>query len=251
MALTRNEIKLIKSLDKKKYRKQTGLFVAEGIKIIRDLLQSDFEVEKLYLSEEAAELLGKEYESGYEILDKKDFERISFQKTPQNALALVKTKSYKFSSEDKGLYLVLDNIQDPGNLGTILRLADWFGLDAVLCTSDTVDMYNPKVVQSAMGSIFRVKTIYMETQELSGLLKTNSAPVYGTFLEGENIYTAPLSTDGFIIMGNEAHGIGNELENTVNHKITIPAFKEQAVESLNVAVATAVICSEFKRRTLS
>ena len=249
MALTNRVRKLIKSLEQKKYRKETGLFVAEGLKIYQDLLQSDFEVEKVFVSENLVDEISVPFGVDMQVLTDQEFNTISLQKTPQGILALVKQKHWGWDAHtaaSKDIVLVLDNIQDPGNMGTILRLADWFDVKGIIASTDTVDVYNPKVVQSSMGAIFRVPVIY---EDLSKVLTTD-LPVYGTFMDGENIYTADLELFGYVVMGNEAHGIRGA-EEFVKRRLSIPSFKQGFhVESLNVAMACSIIVSEFRRRIL-
>jgi TrmH family RNA methyltransferase len=248
--LSKNKIKLINSLSLKKFRDETGLFTAEGIKLVTDLI-SGFECELLIVTEEneadfsdfkATELL---------VVNESAFGKISAQKNPQGVLGVFKKKnSTKFDSSvaKKELVLMLDDVQDPGNLGTIIRIADWFGIRHIVCSENSADAYGQKVVQATMGALSRVSIHYAN---LSEILKTSSdIPVYGTFLEGNNIYEENLSPYGFIIMGNEGNGISAETEKQVTNKLLIPCFPADlpTSESLNVAVATAIVCSEFRRR---
>lgn len=231
----KNEIKHIKSLSQKKFRDELGLFAVEGEKLVQEALASDFEVENVYRIEDIGE---------------QAMSRITMLSSPSPVLAVVRKKLFDSSSvEAEGLILALDSVRDPGNLGTIIRIADWFGIRTILASRDTVDVYNPKVVQATMGAIFRVKLIYCDLPDTLEIL-SKSMPVYGTFLEGENIYTETLDKNAVIVMGSESNGISDKVASTVSRKIHIPSFTqgEATSESLNVAVASAITCSEFRRR---
>ena len=230
------------SLSQKKFRDELGLFIAEGEKMVEEAMKSGYHIENVYHSRD----IGAEAMS-----------RISSLSSPSPVLAVIRKPSDIYlddlsSLEDMlssgGLYLALDTIRDPGNLGTILRIADWFGIDAVFAAKDTVDVFNPKVVQATMGAILRVRVHY--TNLAKWLENQHDTKIYGTFLEGENIYSAQLDKSGVIVMGNEGQGISAEVAATVSHKLLIPPYPADRCgsESLNVAVATAVICSEFRRR---
>lgn len=231
----KNEIKHIKSLSQKKFRDELGLFAVEGEKLVQEALASDFEVENVYRIEDIGE---------------QAMSRITMLSSPSPVLAVVRKKLFDSSSvEAEGLILALDSVRDPGNLGTIIRIADWFGIRTILASRDTVDVYNPKVVQATMGAIFRVKLIYCDLPDTLEIL-SKSMPVYGTFLEGENIYTETLDKNAVIVMGSESNGISDKVASIVSRKIHIPSFTqgEATSESLNVAVASAITCSEFRRR---
>ncbi|WP_267739751.1 TrmH family RNA methyltransferase [Myroides injenensis] len=240
--VTKNQIKLIKSLHQKKNRKEFQLFIAEGIKVIDELLKSSIELDHIYAIEPLE--LGVST-SKFTIVSSDDLKKMSALSSPSNCLAVFKIPKQK-EVDYNNLIVALDDVRDPGNLGTIIRLCDWFGIEDIICSKETVDIYNPKVVQATMGSIARVNIIY---GDLSSLIKSaNDLPVFGTFLDGKNIYTEVLPSQGIIIMGNEANGISNEIESLVNNRITIPRFgKLQQTESLNVAMATSIVLSEFKR----
>ena len=239
--VSKNQIKLITSLQQKKYRNANKLFFAEGVKGIEELLESNFELEHLYTTQNNFDTVSKEKKT---IISENDLKKISALATPNSCLAIFKMPEEKLIIEN-GLILALDSIRDPGNLGTILRLCDWFGIQQVLCSKETVDLFNPKVVQATMGSIARVNLNYVD---LNKFLQQTKLPIYGTFMDGENIYKSSLSQDGIIIMGNEANGISEELEKLVQNRITIPRFGDvQKTESLNVATATAIVLSEFRR----
>ena len=239
--VTKNQIKRIKSLHQKKYRKEHQLFIAEGVKVIEELLQSSFVLEHLYVTKDM----------GFEVADNQvtlvsteDLKKMSALTTTPNCLAVfhcLESEAIDFSD----WVVALDDIRDPGNLGTIIRLCDWFGIRQLLCSPETVDVYNPKVIQATMGSVSRVNIVYTE---LPDLLSTQAVPVYGTFLGGENIYEMKAVQPGVIVMGNEANGISSTIEQLVTRKITIPRFGDlQQTESLNVAMATAIVLSEFRR----
>ncbi|HET6556884.1 MAG TPA: RNA methyltransferase [Prolixibacteraceae bacterium] len=252
--LSKNKIKLIQSLNQKKYRDELGVFLVEGNKMVEEALRSDFRIQLLACTSEYAYLHPEINSRSDEVIitDKDLIQKASLLQNPQDALAIV-TKPENTSPEINlqiELCLALDFIQDPGNLGTILRMADWFGIGHVVCSENTVDVFNPKVVQASMGSIFRVKTY---VRALISFLKTsaeNKVPVYGTFLEGQNIYEQSLSHNGVIVLGNEGNGISVETGKLVTHKLLIPTFSihENKPESLNVAIAAAICCSEFRRR---
>lgn len=235
--LSKNQIKLITSLKQKKYRIQHGFFVVEGVKTIKELLQARFELHALYTTET--------FDVEREILiSENDLKRISFLTTPNKALAVFKMPHSK-PVDKTGLIVVLDDLRDPGNLGTIIRLCDWFGVKDLVCSEGTVDCFNPKVVQASMGSITRVNVSYVN---LMDFLKDQEAPVFGTYMAGENVYKKPLPKKAILVMGNEANGISDTIEAFINEKITIPRFGDlQATESLNVATATAILLSEFRR----
>ena len=252
--VTKAQIQLVRSLADKQARRETGLFVVEGVKMIREALASSFCVERLYAGEGVVDAFGQELRQGMaEAVSAKELERLSHLRTPSQAVALVRMpENGGRAGEEFGeeLALCLDNVQDPGNLGTILRVADWFGIGEVLCSPDSADCYNSKVVQATMGAIFRVRVRYAPVAEaLAGAVR-RGVPVYGTFLEGEDIYRAELTQRGVIVMGNEGRGIGAETAACVTRKLFVPPFpaERHGSESLNVAVATAVVCAEFRRR---
>lgn len=239
--VSKNQIKLITSLQQKKYRIANKLFFAEGVKGIQELLDSDFELDHLYTTQNDFDEVSKEKKT---IISENDLKKITALATPNSCLAVFKMPTEKPVLET-GLIVALDSIRDPGNLGTILRLCDWFGIQQVLCSKETVDVYNPKVVQATMGSIARVNINYID---LNAFLTTTKLPIFGTFMDGSNIYKSELPKQGIIIMGNEANGISMELEKLVTSRLTIPRFGNlQKTESLNVATATAIVLSEFRR----
>lgn len=238
--LSKSQIKLITSLKQKKYRQQHGLFVVEGIKTIKEFLASSLTLHSLYTTESFNIDAKNEI-----IISSADLKRISFLTTPNTALAVFKMPEPK-PLDKKGLIVALDSVRDPGNLGTIIRLCDWFGIKDLVCSKETVDCYNPKVIQATMGSITRVNINYLN---LETFITESNIPVFGAFMEGGNVYKANLPKQGILVMGNEANGISEAVENLVTDKISIPRFGDlQATESLNVATATAILLSEFKRR---
>ncbi len=240
MALSKGKIKLITSLDKKKYRKQQGLFVAEGVKVVNELLASELQLVELFCTSDFVHALG----SVVEEISESDLKKISKLKSPNKVLALFEIPSPKKVS-NHGVILGLDAINDPGNLGTIIRLCDWFGIEQIVCSLDTVDCYNQKVIQSTMGSITRVSVLYVDLVEYLSQVKS---PVFAADMHGENVYASKLPSDAVLVMGNEANGISANVANVISDFVTIPRFgKSQQTESLNVATATAILLSEFKR----
>ena len=237
--LSKSQIKLITSLKQKKYRQQHGFFVVEGVKTITELLQSNLELQKLYAT--ASFNIDAKDEV---IISDSDLKRISFLTTPNKALAIFKIPESK-PIDNSGLIVALDSIRDPGNLGTIIRLCDWFGVKELICSKETVDCFNPKVIQATMGSITRVNVSYMN---LVPFLRGIETSVFGAFMEGENVYHKTLPKTGVLVMGNEANGVSKEVEAVITEKMSIPRFGDlQATESLNVATATAILLSEFSR----
>jgi len=237
--LSKNQIKLITSLKQKKYRQQHGFFVVEGVKTITELLQSHLELYALYTT--------KSFNANIEsenLISEAQLKKISFLKTPNTALAIFKIPQ-KNAIDSSKLIVALDDVRDPGNLGTIIRLCDWFGVKDLVCSKETVDCFNPKVIQATMGSITRVNITYLD---LDLFLKQAKAPIFGAFMEGTNVYKTKLPSKGVLIMGNEANGVSATIEKLVTDKISIPRFGElQETESLNVATATAILLSEFRR----
>ncbi|TBW30368.1 RNA methyltransferase [Gramella sp. KN1008] len=239
--VSKNQIKLIKSLSQKKFRNKHELFVVEGVKSIREFLKSSFSLVSLFTTGASFEVPKELFQN----INERELGKISFLTTPQQALAVFQIPEEEMV-EIEGLTIILDGIRDPGNLGTIIRLCDWFGIKNLVCSRDTVDCYNPKVVQASMGSLTRVKVSYTDLKEL--LMKNDKIPVYGAMLDGENLYESTFPETAFIVMGNEANGVSKEIEGLLTNRINIPQFgKRQETESLNVATATAVILSEFRR----
>lgn len=231
--ISNSEIKQIRSLREKKYRDELGLFVVEGEKMVGEAAASGFEVVRVYREEE----IGSEAMS-----------RISSLSTPSPVLAVVVKPRPQELVIENDLYLALDSVRDPGNMGTIIRIADWFGINTVLASPDSVEIFNPKVIQASMGSIFRVRFVYTDIPVACRRFKESGMPVYGTFLDGKDIYSQELGTAGLIVMGNESNGISRATAAEVNSRLYIPSYGKSGAESLNVAVATAVTLAEFRRR---
>jgi len=235
MTASNADIKLVRSLREKKFRQQEGLFVVEGEKMVAEALESGFEVVKVFRTEDVGEA---------------SMSRMTALSTPSPALAVVRIPDLSAGPElENGLCLALDAVRDPGNLGTIVRLADWFGISAIYASQDTAELFNPKTVQSTMGAVFRKKVYYCDLPTICRRFVSSGRQVFGTFMEGDNIYGAALPPDALIVMGNEARGISPEIAGLVTSKIHIPSFAGgPTAESLNVAVATAITVSEFRRR---
>lgn len=249
MALSKNKIKYIRSLELKKNRKEEHVFLAEGPKLIGDLLNV-FTCRVLIAT---PEWLSKQPTiQAHEIIEatNEELARASLLKTPQQVLAIFEQPKYKIDNEVclNSLCIGLDDIQDPGNLGTIIRLADWFGIEHIFCSLNTVDVYNPKTIQATMGGIARVKVHYTSLPRFIQSLQ--DCPVYGTFLDGNNMYNEELTSHGLIVMGNEGNGISQEVSSLINKRLFIPNYpcNRETSESLNVAIATAVVCAEFRRQ---
>ena len=239
MSLSKNHLKLITSLSQKKYRHKYKLFIVEGIKVVQEFLNSSYELEILFSTESSFSYLDSFIE-----VSEQELKKISSLKTPNKVIALFKIPVEKNSSSS-GLIVALDDINDPGNLGTIIRLCDWFGVDQLLCSKETVDCYNTKVVQSSMGSLTRVAISYIDLKEY---LTSVSIPVFIADMDGDNIYEMKPPTSAVLVMGNEANGISNSIKQIVSTKISIPRYgNSQLTESLNVATATAILLSEFRR----
>lgn len=228
--ITQAEIKRIRSLKDKKFRDSLGLFTVEGEKLVREARESGFEIIAEYWRKDIGE---------------ETMRRISAMDSPSPVLALVRRKETVIRPAG-GLCVALDSVRDPGNLGTILRVCDWFGIENVFASNDTVDLYNPKVVAASMGAVFRVNVVYSCLEDVCADFLKHGFRIFGTFLDGENIYEASLPAEGLVVMGNEAHGISDRIAGLVSSRLTIPAFGRS--ESLNVAAATAVTLSEFRRR---
>ena len=240
MSLSKNQLKLITSLQQKKYRIKNGLFIAEGAKVVGEFLNSNFKLNHLFCVNESA-YSGVE---GITLISEVELKKISTLKTPNNVLALFEIpKEEKLKKE--GFVVALDEVNDPGNLGTIIRLCDWFGVDQLICSTNTVDCFNSKVVMASMGSLTRVSIVYTD---LSIYLKESVLPKYATLMDGENVYKSELPKQAILVMGNEANGISDPVLKLLDASVSIPRFGNvQVTESLNVATATAILLSEFKR----
>lgn len=243
MSLSKNHIKLITSLQQKKYRQKHQLFVAEGIKVVKEFLNSSFILEKIFVVESNF-LLPNISEDKIVFISDAELKKISLLKSPNKVLALFKIPA-QVAQVNNGLTLVLDDINDPGNLGTIIRLCDWFGVEQLLCSKDTVDCYNAKVVQASMGSLIRIQINYVD---LNSYLSETKSPTFIADMNGENVYKSKLPREGVLIMGNEANGVSDVIKELANTVVSIPRFGvKQEIESLNVATATAILLSEFRR----
>jgi len=241
--VSKNQIKLITGLQQKKYRNEHQLFLAEGVKVIQELLQSNIVLDHLFETESIFEMVPAAQKT---LVKEADMKRMSALNTPSSCLAVFHIPAAK-PIDSKGLIVALDDIRDPGNLGTIIRLCDWFGVTQLLCSKETVDLYNPKVIQATMGSVSRVQVNYVD---LADFISATKLPVFGTFMDGNNIYKEQLPSEGILIFGNEANGISPTLEQKIKNRIAIPRFGNlQQTESLNVATATAIFLSEFRRNS--
>ncbi len=239
--VSKSQIKLITSLQQKKYRNKLGLFVAEGPKVINELLSAGISLHSLLTTQTHLFKVNE-----IQLVTDIELGKISYLKNANNSVAIFKIPTSELLVEST-LTVALDAVRDPGNLGTIIRLCDWFGVKQLVCSLDTVDCYNPKVIQATMGSIARVNVVYLE---LSEYIKKSNLPVFGGCMSGSSIYQEHLPENAIIVLGNEANGISEKINFLLTHKVTIPQFGEQKeTESLNVATATAIILSEFKRST--
>lgn len=250
--LSKALLKQITSLEFRKYRKESGLFIAEGGKTVTDLIKAGMTAEKIIATQEwlsTNKIPGKQM-----IVEatEEELKRASFLRTPQGVIGIFKQPLHEIehTAPHDRLCLALDNVQDPGNLGTIIRIADWFGIEEIFCSIGSADVYNPKTIQATMGAIARVKVHYVD---LPGFIASlgDSTPVYGTFLNGDDIYNNELTSNGLIVMGNEGNGISDKCASLISRRILIPNYPQGRItsESLNVSTATAIICSEFRRRS--
>ena len=239
MILSNNHQKLITSLSQKKYRQKHQLFIAEGVKVVRELLKSSFELEIIFSTDHEFSSL----DCFVQVSDQ-ELKKISSLKTPNKVLALFKIPSQK-KINSSGLIVALDTVNDPGNLGTIIRLCDWFGVKQLICSRETVDCYNSKVVQASMGSLTRVSISYLN---LAAYLETVSSPIFVADMDGVSVYKSQLPSSAILVMGNEANGISEPIKQLISSKLSIPRYgNSQQAESLNVASATAVLLNEFRR----
>ena len=247
--LSKNKIKYIRSLEQKKYRKEENAFLAEGSKLVGDL-SGHFHCK--LVAGTSQWLSSHSTFQADEILEvtRDELSRASLLKTPKDVLAVYEIPKYSFPKDSPrtSLCLALDDVQDPGNLGTIIRVADWFGIEHIFCSHGTVDAFNPKTVQATMGALARIRLHYCDLGELIDSLP--EVPIFGTFLNGTNMYKEELSATGLIVMGNEGNGISDNIARKINRRILIPNYPEgcETSESLNVAIATSIVCAEFRRR---
>jgi TrmH family RNA methyltransferase len=247
--LSKNDIKNIKSLEQKKFRTEKGLFIAQGHKLVGELL-GKFECVLLAATSDWMQTRRSIPAARVETVTPDELKRASLQQAPQDVLAVFRIPQDSTTisaAASANLVLALDDVQDPGNLGTIVRIADWFGIKHIFCSKATADIYNPKAIQATMGAIARVRLHYVD---LPDMLSQTSLPIYGTFLDGENLYDKQLSPEGIIVMGNEGKGITKEVGEKVSERLFIPSYPAQreTSESLNVAIATSIVCAEFRRR---
>ncbi|MDO4957400.1 MAG: RNA methyltransferase [Bacteroidales bacterium] len=251
--ISKSRIKLVNSLEQKKFRKREGLFVAEGPKLVNDLLSilpCQWMAHTQQYAKPSSICFPIEHE---EICTPDELQKLSFLTTPQQVIALFSLPQHEFNPQlpAQELCLALDGVQDPGNLGTIVRLADWFGIRHIFCSPTTADIYSPKAIQATMGAIARVNLYYTDLVELIKQQESNT-PIYGTLLDGNNVYQEDLQQKGLLIMGNEGNGLSQEVRALLTHKLFIPSFPPDSPtsESLNVGVATAILCAEFRRKAL-
>jgi TrmH family RNA methyltransferase len=237
--VNKNQLKLIKSLHQKKYRNEHELFFVEGLKAVKELLNSNLKlVQVLTTNKFAGDFLNLETQE----IDEKELKKISALHNPSGVLAVFETPKPK-QIDIQDWVITLDDIRDPGNLGTIIRLCDWFGIKNLVCSKETVDCFNPKVLQATMGSIARVNIVY---KDLEPFLSQTKLPIYGTFMEGDSIYKEKYLEAGIVVLGNEANGISSRIERLIQQRITIPQFGSKSAESLNVATAAAIVLSEIR-----
>jgi TrmH family RNA methyltransferase len=246
--ISKSQISFIKSLHQKKIRKEHGLFIVEGLKSIQEFLNSDYVVDSVYYTENLMPKLDNLSRNIKSVqITEPELSRISALSTPQSIVAVVqipKQTDLNIKKLECSFFLALDGVQDPGNLGTIIRTADWFGLNTILCSMDTADAYNPKVVQASMGSLSRVNIIYTD---LGVLFSQINIPVYGAVLDGKSIYETEFGQQGIVLLGNEGNGISKSLQERIQYPITIPRYGK--AESLNVAISASIFCSELRRKS--
>ncbi|CAZ94828.1 TrmH family RNA methyltransferase [Zobellia galactanivorans] len=238
--VSKNQIKLVKSLHQKKYRNRHNLFVAEGIKVVSELVASDFKVNAVYSTDAEIEVGAAGL---VELVSEVELKKMSALTAPNKVLGVFEIPKAR-KPDLTGWVLVLDDVRDPGNLGTIIRLCDWFGIEHLVCSLNTVDCYNPKTLQATMGSISRVNIGYTD---LPTFLEGVPSDIYGAFMDGVSVYTKAMPESGILVMGNEANGVSKEVEALVSRKISIPQFGKNTTESLNVATATAILLNEIRR----
>jgi TrmH family RNA methyltransferase len=244
--LSKAQIKRIRSLQLKKYREAEGFFIAEGKKIVEELIDSEITIEHIYALEEYIASLSSSVP--YTKISKEELDKVSALTTAQGVVAVCKIPEGGKTQPDlkKDLVLALDEIKDPGNMGTIIRIADWFGINHIYCSEECVDTYNPKVIQASMGSIARVKVQYVNLSDrLSSM--GEGIPVYGALLSGKNIYKEKLAPNGILVIGNESNGVSQAVQKYITNPVSIPSYNLNGPESLNAAIATAILCAEFRK----
>jgi RNA methyltransferase, TrmH family len=255
--LPKKDLKFIRSLHQKKFRDENKMYIAEGLKIVNEaILNQSQSIDQVIVSSSlSVEFKEKIAMSQVKVVEvsSAEFERLSTLRSPQGILAVLKQIEKKLPSPEEinDIVIILDQVSDPGNLGTLIRLADWFGIRHIICSADTVECYNPKVVQASMGALFRMNIVYTELSDfLTSCRKTARIKTYGTSLEGQNIYSTKLLTPALILFGNETNGISKELADTTDTNLLIPTYSQTAekTESLNVSIAAAIVCSEFRRQ---
>jgi TrmH family RNA methyltransferase len=247
--LSKSQISLLQSLQHKKFRREHGLFLVEGYKSVSEFINSAYQIEAIYYTPAIApKLLKLSQKMNFQEISSNILEKISSLKTPADVIAVVKIPNWpvlNYTALNKKFSIVLDGVQDPGNMGTIIRTADWFGIEHIICSEDSVEVYNPKVVQATMGSLSRLNVHYTD---VAAFLVTSKLPVFGALLDGENIYTTNFGNEGLVVMGNEGNGLRPDVQQLVSKAVTIP--RAGKAESLNVAIATAIFCSEINRNKL-
>ncbi|MGE0636699.1 MAG: TrmH family RNA methyltransferase [Bacteroidia bacterium] len=248
--LTNSQIKHILSLRQKKFRTEHQQFVVEGVKVVKELLASPYKVDAVYVLGEVAYEIAALSSLAPIIITEQQLQKISNLETPNNVLALasIPQSAFSFQQVKNKLSLALDTINDPGNLGTIIRTAAWFGMDTIICSPNTTDAWSPKAVQSAMGALFRTNVVYADLKTVVQEYNNADVSVYATTLDGTDIYKTTLTANGLIVIGSESHGVSPELLALIKTKLHIPSFSSGAAESLNAAVAAGVVCAEFRRR---
>jgi len=253
--LSKSQIKLIRSLQLKKYRETEGLFIAEGKKIVEELMGSPIHIKQILISKSRPELVSGSHKLKHDKLvdvveiPQEEFGKISTLTTPSGILAVCNIPKANAEQPDlkKDIVLALDDIRDPGNLGTIIRIADWFDIKHIYCSEESVDAYNPKVVQASMGSIARVHVHYINLASMLQKKVEEGIQVFGAMMNGKNIYTEQVKPKGILVIGNESNGISKEVQKHINHPVCIPSYNTKGPESLNAAIATAILCAEFRR----
>ncbi|MCO4291503.1 RNA methyltransferase [Solitalea sp. MAHUQ-68] len=251
--ISKSQLSFVKSLHNKKYRDEHGLFIVEGVKMVNELFESSYRIKSVFTTENYLKNLTNinriDKKTEVNVVSETELQKISCLHTPNEVLALVevpkdfKTNTWNKDDVEGKWTIMLDDVQDPGNMGTIIRIADWFGIKTLITSINSVEAYNPKVIQSTMGSIFRVNVLRVDIEEV---IKQVEVPIYGALLEGEDLYKAEFNEPGIILMGNESKGVSEKIRKYITAPLSIPSFGK--AESLNVGIATAIFCSEMRRR---